>query len=986
MRSLPRIVSSIPNDLRQFLEKTREYLTQVNGDRFVTLRELIRGRIVSTTPNGEIIPLLPEDGVFEPPTPPTNLTTAGGLAAILLSWDPPQYLGHSRTEIWASETDDIATAVIIGTSPGVSFSHSVGSAATRYYWIRFVNINEDFGPFNDTAGTIGQTGTDPAYLVGLLAGQITESELAVELNTRINTLEDEYEILQAEVSELLATPEYDNAATYTEGQIVQYDGGLYQAIAETTGNLPTDTDYWLKIGDFSSLGEAVALHTTQINTLTSELGAETSARETLATQMRGGYTGTDLTQVTSGLIFSEREARSTAVAAEASSRNVLAAQIRGNYTGSDLSQLTSGLIWSERIARTSADSAIAQSVTNLTTTVNGQTATIQTNTASINGVRAQHTVKIDNNGYVSGYGLLSTLTDGKPAFSEFITNVNRFAITVPDTSIFNRSNNISYAVGQYTKIVGVTDRMLICRVAGTSGNFAPTFGAVGTTTTDGTVLWQVVDPVPESTVLLRSNSASYAVGEYAKISGITNRMLICRVPGVSGATVPSIGSVGSLVIDGAVTWQVVDPVPEVSIPTRTNSTSYTVGRIAKVTNVNDRILICKVAGTTGTTTPSVGAIGDLIVDGTVTWQVASKVPFAVLTTPAEISGATLDPGVYIDGASIVNATITNAQINLATIDIANITGTLTANRISAGALDVGAYIQSSVYTTGNQGWRINADGSAEFQNATVRGTVFATNGQFLGTLLGRDATAYGTGIGFFSGGTSTDYRWRVGNPAGARIQWNGSAVEVYNASNQLTLTSGGVDASFVSGLGAFATLNQITSANASTYISSAAIGNAQIGTAAITSAKIADLEVGTLKIAGNAVTQAVTAKNSSDLYFPNAGTEYLVVNTATLSVPSNSSGIQITFSFPFYNNLNSAKMVSFYIIRNATSIIPNGAIDSFSVIFRPNVDLVITRTIIDLTPGTSAYYSVTLLPDENMSTNLSLNANRGILIAELFKR
>jgi len=37
---------------------------------------------------------------------------------------------------------------------------------------------------------------------------------------------------------------YDNAETYLDGQIIEYQGGLYLAETTTTGNLPTDTNFW----------------------------------------------------------------------------------------------------------------------------------------------------------------------------------------------------------------------------------------------------------------------------------------------------------------------------------------------------------------------------------------------------------------------------------------------------------------------------------------------------------------------------------------------------------------------------------------------------------------------------------------------------------------------------------------------------------------------------------------------------------------------
>ena len=235
-----------------------------------------------------------------------------------------------------------------------------------------------------------------------------------------------------------------------------------------------------------------------------------------------------------------------------------------------------------------------------------------------------------------------------------------------------------------------------------------------------------------------------------------------------------------------------------------------------------------------------------------------RLPFVVQATNVTINGEVIDPGVYIDSAWIQNGTIGRAKIANAAIDDAKIAN-LTANKITSGSITVGTTISSSNFESGNKGWQIKGNGDARFENAYVRGTIEATNGTFFGKILGGDATDYSTGTGFFSGPGG---KWRVGDPKGARIQWNGTAVEVYNAKNELTLTSGGVQ-----GLKAFAKLDKITADNVSTYIANAAIQtahidklavtNAKIADAAITRGKIADLAVDTLKIAGNAVTVPV---------------------------------------------------------------------------------------------------------------------------------
>jgi hypothetical protein len=97
---------------------------------------------------------------------------------------------------------------------------------------------------------------------------------------------------------------------------------------------------------------------TELTKLTVEgLLAEATSRTTLAASL-----ATDIA-TTQALISEESVARSTALESEASQRLLLAAQMRGDYTGSDLSQITSGLLYIEREARADADDALSQQIT-----------------------------------------------------------------------------------------------------------------------------------------------------------------------------------------------------------------------------------------------------------------------------------------------------------------------------------------------------------------------------------------------------------------------------------------------------------------------------------------------------------------------------------------------------------------------------------------------------------------------------------------------
>ena len=87
----------------------------------------------------------------------------------------------------------------------------------------------------------------------------------------------------------------------------------------------------------------------------------------------------------------------------------------------------SALITSEQIARADADSAIALNVSTLSAIVGDNSTTLTTHAEVVNGVSAQYSVTVNNNGHVSGFGLVSDIIDGNPT-SAFIIEADQFAI------------------------------------------------------------------------------------------------------------------------------------------------------------------------------------------------------------------------------------------------------------------------------------------------------------------------------------------------------------------------------------------------------------------------------------------------------------------------------------------------------------------------------------------------------------------------------
>lgn len=349
------------------------------------------------------------------------------------------------------------------------------------------------GPATTVGGNSGQYGvpqfTVNSILRSRLFGALSRTIDRIPLNADGNAEElvaaeasarqAAIDALNARVTSLENADVYDPDTPYNEGDVVQYDGGLYQAKATTTGNLPTNTTYWDKIGDYASIGDAVAAlaaeveeHDTRITNNGTAITAEATSRNTLAVQLRGSYTGTDVAALSQGLIHSERQARVSAVDAVTTTLNTQISRINA----------AEAAISSEATTRATNDTALMQAI-NTAWAVTGATSAliqsggvIQTNwtagqasqwsqlqaevfgaggntiraalaeeatvRANVDGsLGAQWTLKTDVDGYISGFGFASTANNATPT-SEFIIRADKFMVVMP-----GYGEHVPFAIG-----------------------------------------------------------------------------------------------------------------------------------------------------------------------------------------------------------------------------------------------------------------------------------------------------------------------------------------------------------------------------------------------------------------------------------------------------------------------------------------------------------------------------------------------------------
>lgn len=261
----------------------------------------------------------------------------------------------------------------------------------------------------------------------------------------------------------VAGPTYDYKLENIRNDIIEQELALCLKKRE---NVYLDEDVQVKYTDASGTehtfgqvtADTVSLQTdvttlqSNFTTLDGEVTANASAvsgLETRVTSAEGSITAnsTSITSLQSDLTTAEGDIAANATAVSSLDTRVTTAE--GNITSqaSSITTLQSDLsaLDTDVTANASAVSSlqttvsvidgevtsIASDVTSLSTTVGSNTTSITTNASSINGIEGKYAVKINNNGHVSGFGLISTANNATP-FSTFTITADAFKIV--DTS------------------------------------------------------------------------------------------------------------------------------------------------------------------------------------------------------------------------------------------------------------------------------------------------------------------------------------------------------------------------------------------------------------------------------------------------------------------------------------------------------------------------------------------------------------------------
>ena len=247
--------------------------------------------------------------------------------------------------------------------------------------------------------------------------QFQDGSILTEAELNLATLQNLY--LNQELRDYmdaLLNPAVNNIASNL-GVIPATAGEVIDAVVQGILDSQLLADLQQRITDIDTNAAQLSnLYTTTTGisaAITSEQKTRTDADSALSARVDAVQANVD---VNHALIATEQTTRADADSALSDRVDAVLATANGN----------TALIQTETTARADGDSALAQQVTTVQSAVDANSAAVQTQATAIAGIKAEYTIKLDVNGYVSGVGLIN---DG--AKSQFIITADQFAVVTP---------------------------------------------------------------------------------------------------------------------------------------------------------------------------------------------------------------------------------------------------------------------------------------------------------------------------------------------------------------------------------------------------------------------------------------------------------------------------------------------------------------------------------------------------------------------------
>ncbi|HEK1032581.1 TPA: host specificity protein, partial [Proteus mirabilis] len=331
------------------------------------------------------------------PPKPVNFRTSPLVFGIKLDWGFGENTGDTlKTEIQYSKTNNGEGLMLLSDVPYPSKTYEMaGLAAGEVFYFRARLVDKTGNQSEWTDFILGESEFDASIILDELAGQISRDQLTQDLLGEINSKANQIDI--TELHELMRI-NHDKLLeeSMRQGATIEESEKKWEEaeklLAERMNQVSTATE-----------AQAAAIKQEQQARIEGDK-TEAQQRQSLATQLRGDYTGNDLSKVTAGLISAEKQARVSGDQAEAKARQSLETRMNGNVSAinksletltskqqaqtQEISTLNSTL---KGKADSSAVNALNTRVTNLDGKVTSATSQVQTLSSKLETVKADLT-------------------------------------------------------------------------------------------------------------------------------------------------------------------------------------------------------------------------------------------------------------------------------------------------------------------------------------------------------------------------------------------------------------------------------------------------------------------------------------------------------------------------------------------------------------------------------------------------------------------
>lgn len=664
-----------------------------------------------------------------PPPVPTGLAATGAFATVQVSWDVPAYNqghGHSRTEVWAGVTADIADAAKVAEAYAgpASFEWALGS--TAYVWARHVTVD---GVVGDWAGPVtAQTAQDIEQVTDLLKGQFDESHLKQALVKRIDAIDVGSPELGVATGLIQATAALAAADVQKRDEI---DAAARQAleallIADRALERITDAGVYVDpdTGTVKIAGlEATREEVTQLEVLLDAVQGQLALKATTA--YVDGKIAEAVLSPADLLLYEGLDARVTSVtqalnsvngqlAQKASAAELTQALVRLTTAENNLDALSGQIAL--RVTRSEWESA-QQGLENRISSAEVTLSALDVPSITQTVIASR---RLDKSADKAAQALLRDILTGEKNREQA-----QEALALAKTELSaSFQEGLQAEAQQRTQLAAKVDSQA---AALSQESTARSTADEALAQQQQVLAAQVMQTDQRLQAQIQSESQARADADAAEASARQQLQ----------ATVASNRTEAMNGIDAAFA----------ALSAEQSVRAAADGHFGAQYTVRMQLgqggqQVVGGFGLSGTSSETAGALIDFGVLANIFWVaapngsgVANVKPFSVQTTAQTVNGVVVPAGVYMDAAYINNVTALWAKFGTLVADSIQATA-ISASQLTAGNGVIGGSLKSSNYVSGSSGWTLRPDGVAEFSGVIVRGTVYATSGTVGGWSIG----------------------------------------------------------------------------------------------------------------------------------------------------------------------------------------------------------------------------------------------------------